>query len=280
MVPRPKANAGAAGQGSRRSRRRRSRSSSSSHGLETRVFEVPLPASVYSGLAAGEKTLFFVDEGSNAAGQPKLQAVEVRNRNVQAKTVMEDVRNFELSADGKKLLVRKGGDIYVIDAGTAQPTEPDPGRAPGRSFQVDLLRRSARGVAADVRRRLAHGARLLLRPQPPQRRLPGPARAAQALRRARQRPGRAQRPPGPSRRRALGPAHLRPRRRPEAAGRTACRPARSARAWSATRAKAATASSTSSGRTPSTRTTCRRSASRCRPSAKARSYPASTASRP
>ena len=35
---------------------------------------------------------------------------------------MEDVRNFELSADGKKLLVRKGGDIYVIDAGTAQPT--------------------------------------------------------------------------------------------------------------------------------------------------------------
>jgi len=91
-------------------------------GLEARVFEVPLPASVYSGLAAGEKTLFFVDEGSNAAGQPKLQAVEVRNRNVQAKTVMEDVRNFELSADGKKLLVRKGGDIYVIDAGTAQPT--------------------------------------------------------------------------------------------------------------------------------------------------------------
>ncbi len=35
---------------------------------------------------------------------------------------MEDVRNFELSADGKKLLVRKGGDLYVIDAGTAQPT--------------------------------------------------------------------------------------------------------------------------------------------------------------
>jgi tricorn protease len=91
-------------------------------GLEARIFEVPLPASVYSGLAAGEKTLFFVDEGSNAAGQPKLQAVEIKNRNVQAKTVMEDVRNFELSADGKKILVRKGGDIYVIDAGTAQPT--------------------------------------------------------------------------------------------------------------------------------------------------------------
>ncbi len=92
-------------------------------GLQDRVFEVPLPASVYSGLAIGEKTLFFVDEGSNAAGQPKLQAVEVKNRNVQAKTLLEDVRNFELSADGKKILARKGGDLYVIDAGTAQPTQ-------------------------------------------------------------------------------------------------------------------------------------------------------------
>ena len=91
-------------------------------GLQDRVFEVPLPASVYSGLAVGEKILFFVDEGSNAAGQPKLQAVEIKNRNVQAKTLIEDVRNFELSADGKKLLVRKGADLYVIDAGTAQPT--------------------------------------------------------------------------------------------------------------------------------------------------------------
>ena len=90
-------------------------------GLQDRIFEVPLPASVYSDLAVGDKVLFFVDEGSNAAGQPKLQAVEIKNRNVQAKTLLEDVRSFELSADGKKLLVRKGSDLYVIDAGTAAP---------------------------------------------------------------------------------------------------------------------------------------------------------------
>jgi len=92
-------------------------------GIQDRVFEVPLPASVYSGLAVGEKALFFIDEESNAAGRPKLQAVEVKNRNIQAKTLLEDVRNFELSADGKKIFVRKGGDFYVIDAGTAQPTQ-------------------------------------------------------------------------------------------------------------------------------------------------------------
>jgi tricorn protease len=92
-------------------------------GIQERVFEVPLPASVYSGLAVGEKTLFFIDRESNAAGRPKLQALEVKNRNVQAKTLLEDVRDFELSADGKKILVRKDNDLFIIDAGTAQPTQ-------------------------------------------------------------------------------------------------------------------------------------------------------------
>jgi tricorn protease len=104
-------------------------------GIQARVFEVPLPASVYSGLVVGDKTLFFVDEGSNSVGQPKLQAVEIKNRNVQAKTLMEDIRNFELSTDGKKLFVRKGNDLYVIDAGTSQPTQQTLGEK-----RVDLSR--------------------------------------------------------------------------------------------------------------------------------------------
>jgi tricorn protease len=92
-------------------------------GIQERVFEVPLPAGVYSQLAAGEKALFLIDRESRAAGKPKLQAVEVKNRGAQAKTLMEDVSGFELSADRKKILVRKGDDLYVIDAGTAQPTQ-------------------------------------------------------------------------------------------------------------------------------------------------------------
>ncbi len=92
-------------------------------GIQERVFEVPLQAGVYSGLAVGEKTLFFIDRESRAAGRPKLQAVEIKNRGIQAKTLMEDASGFELSADGKKIFVRKGADIYVIDAGTAQPTQ-------------------------------------------------------------------------------------------------------------------------------------------------------------
>ncbi|HUT07402.1 MAG TPA: S41 family peptidase [Candidatus Latescibacteria bacterium] len=92
-------------------------------GIQDRVFEVPLPASVYSELAVGDKALFFIDRESRAAGQPKLRAVEIKNRNIQTKTLVEGARSFELSADGKKMAVRKGNDFYVIDAGTAQPTQ-------------------------------------------------------------------------------------------------------------------------------------------------------------
>jgi tricorn protease len=90
-------------------------------GLQDRVFEIPLPAGVYSQLAVSEKMLFFIDRESAAAGRNKLQAVEVKNRNVQAKTVLEDIRNFELSADGKKILAQKDSDLYVIDAAGAAP---------------------------------------------------------------------------------------------------------------------------------------------------------------
>ena len=87
-------------------------------GIQARVFEIPLPAGSYARLAAAEKILFFTDGDVRA----KLQALEIKNRNIQAKTVMEDIRNFELSADGKKILVQKDADLYVIDAAAAAPS--------------------------------------------------------------------------------------------------------------------------------------------------------------
>jgi tricorn protease len=91
-------------------------------GIQDRVFEVPLPPGVLSGLAANDKALFFIDRESRAAGRARLKAVEIKNRGVEARTLVEDARDFELSSDGRKILVRKGQDLFVIDAGTAQPT--------------------------------------------------------------------------------------------------------------------------------------------------------------
>ncbi|MBM3311640.1 MAG: protease, partial [Candidatus Aminicenantes bacterium] len=77
-------------------------------GIQNRTYEVPLPVGVYSGLAANDRFLFVIDRESRATGRAKLQAVEVKTKDVKAKTLVEDIRDFELSADGKKILVQKG----------------------------------------------------------------------------------------------------------------------------------------------------------------------------
>ncbi|HDM10097.1 MAG TPA: protease, partial [Desulfobacteraceae bacterium] len=90
-------------------------------GLQDRVFEVPLPPGVYSNLGVGQKELFFIDRESRATGKPKLKAVTVTNRRPKPVTLVENVRRYELSASGKKIMVQKGSEFYVIEAKPRKP---------------------------------------------------------------------------------------------------------------------------------------------------------------
>ena len=83
------------------------------------------------------------------------------------KTVIDDVDGFEATADGKKLLVSRR-EVRVLDIKPAQKFEK-----PMRDGRHGGAGRSARRVAADVRRCLALRARLLLRPEHARRRLDG-----------------------------------------------------------------------------------------------------------
>lgn len=84
-------------------------------GLRTRVVEVPVPAGNYGNLSVTDKALYWT---SRPAGQSKraLQAIKIGNDDPKVETVLEDVRTYELSADGKKLLLRKGDKFCIVDA--------------------------------------------------------------------------------------------------------------------------------------------------------------------
>lgn len=84
-------------------------------GIATRLYEIPVPAGNYRGLSVNDKALFYI---SSSLGEPSanLMGVAIGHENNDAKTVVPGVRAFELSGDGKKLLVRKGDNLYVIDA--------------------------------------------------------------------------------------------------------------------------------------------------------------------
>ena len=91
-------------------------------GIQDRLYEVPLPAGRYGELSAIEKVLFVLDSEVGIGAKRKLLAVDIKNDDVKTKTLVEDVSGYERSPNNKKLLVQKGNDLYVIDAGSSTPS--------------------------------------------------------------------------------------------------------------------------------------------------------------
>ena len=88
-------------------------------GIERRLHEVPVPPGNYSGLGATEDTLFWM---SNEAGsrESDLHAVKIGNEDTEVQTVASGIRGYEISQDGKKLLLRKSDGLFVVDAKAAE----------------------------------------------------------------------------------------------------------------------------------------------------------------
>ncbi|MFH0991070.1 MAG: S41 family peptidase [bacterium] len=92
-------------------------------GIQDRVMEVPVPAGRYRELTMNDKYLFWVESDLSANAKIKLVALEIKNKDIAAKTLLEEVNGYELSRNGKKILVHKGSDFYVIDAASSPPSE-------------------------------------------------------------------------------------------------------------------------------------------------------------
>jgi len=84
-------------------------------GIEERLEMVPIPAGNYGSLQINDKGLFWL---SNRAGERKraLVGAAFARDDVKVETVAEDVTSYEVSADGKKLLLRKTNKLFIVDA--------------------------------------------------------------------------------------------------------------------------------------------------------------------
>ncbi|MGD9402801.1 MAG: S41 family peptidase [bacterium] len=90
-------------------------------GIQTRLMEVPVPPGNYSGLSVTNKHLYWLERGMSPGPEGHLKAVEIKNEDIEVKTVLEDIRQYELSADLEKVMVRKGDGFYVFDASGGAP---------------------------------------------------------------------------------------------------------------------------------------------------------------
>ena len=100
-------------------------------GLAERLYEVPVPSGNLSELRADAKRLWWLDTEVRTGNERKstLKTVSIDRLGNSPETVSTDVRDYDLSADGKKLMLVRSAtagaapDVFLVDAAPKLPTE-------------------------------------------------------------------------------------------------------------------------------------------------------------
>lgn len=87
-------------------------------GIQERLQEVPVPAGNYSSLAVNEKRLFCLSRTLSVDPEQTLQAFEIGSEKKDPLDLVKKAKEYELTADGKKLMVRLDDTICLLDAGS------------------------------------------------------------------------------------------------------------------------------------------------------------------
>lgn len=92
-------------------------------GVFDRLMEVPIPNGNYTALSINDKQIFWLAYDIDNPAKKKLQTVEIKWKDREVKTLMDDIKSYELSNNGAKLMVHKGNSIFVLEAGTTAPDD-------------------------------------------------------------------------------------------------------------------------------------------------------------
>jgi len=87
-------------------------------GIKERIEEVPVKPGNYSRLAVNDKVIYVMSRETGVDAKSHLNFVKIDNEDVEIKNLVNDVSDFKLTADGKKLLIHKGKDYYMVEAGS------------------------------------------------------------------------------------------------------------------------------------------------------------------
>jgi tricorn protease len=92
-------------------------------GIQQRIMEVPIKPGNYSNLAVNKKAIYVMSEETGLDAKKHLSYVKIDNEDVSLKTMVSEVDGFELARNGEKVLIKKGLNYYMIDAGTAKVSD-------------------------------------------------------------------------------------------------------------------------------------------------------------
>ncbi len=91
--------------------------------IEKRLIRVPVPAGEYSSLSANAEIMAWISQPRTGERLKTLQAVKLDDTKAEVVIILSKPDSYQMSADGKKLLVRKGSDLSVFDAKAAEMSD-------------------------------------------------------------------------------------------------------------------------------------------------------------
>ncbi len=97
-------------------------------GLTDRLYEVPIPPGNYDALSTDGKRLYFQVVETSIERKKSLRSVAIEAPGLTPPVIdlfFEDIRQYELTRDGKKIFIRRQNDLFVFDAGKSAPPPPD-----------------------------------------------------------------------------------------------------------------------------------------------------------
>ncbi|QYJ79762.1 S41 family peptidase [Shewanella acanthi] len=89
-------------------------------GINERLWQVPVESGNYSQLQAADGRLYLLDQPIGDETQPDLKTIKFSAQKAKAEIFAEDVASYTLSADGKKLMLRKHSNdksLLIVDSG-------------------------------------------------------------------------------------------------------------------------------------------------------------------
>jgi tricorn protease len=92
-------------------------------GIQERLIEVPVKPGNYSGLEVTKKALYLMSNETGVDAKSHLSFVKIDSKEVHLETMVSDVNSFETSGNGEKILVRKGKNYHMLDAGIAKVSD-------------------------------------------------------------------------------------------------------------------------------------------------------------
>lgn len=109
-------------------------------GIQRRIQEVPLPPGNYGRLQGNAKALYFTQRDTGLEAKTHLAALKIANDSPKLTTLVKDIKSFEISADGKKILIQKGSNLYVVKAGASSIDKLDEHQVNTKnwSFSIDV----------------------------------------------------------------------------------------------------------------------------------------------